>query len=378
MSQRYLTTLLATDLKEKMLFIGGPRQVGKTILATHFLNPPSTKNPHYFNWDVASHRKILLKEQLPGHAPLLVLDEIHKYRRWRQLVKGLYDVYHPDTQFIVTGSAQLDHYRKGGDALTGRYFYYRLHPFSLPELTTQPSIEDLKQLLTFGGFPEPCLKGSTTFWRRWQRQRLERIIYDDLRSLEHVRELSLIELLIELLPTKVGSPLSIATLKEDLQVAHETVERWLMILERLYISFRLLPFGASKIRAVKKEKKLYLWDWSAIEELGPRFENLVASQLLKYCHFTEDSTGERMELRFLRDTDQREIDFVVLKNKKPLFAVECKSGEKAISPHIRYFKERTSIPKFYQVHLGTARYGNATQQGEVLPFADFCLQENMP
>ena len=167
---------------------------------------------------------------------------------------------------------------------------------------------------------------------------------EDLRDLEHVREISLIEHLVELLPPKVGAPLSIKSLREDLSVDHKTAERWVQMLENLYVCFRIAPYGAPKVRAVKKEKKLYLWDWSMVEKPGPRFENLVASQLLKYCHWIEDTQGHAMDLRFLRDTDGREADFVVLKDGKPQFAVECKTGDRAESPALRYFAERTPIP----------------------------------
>jgi hypothetical protein len=170
--------------------------------------------------------------------------------------------------------------------------------------------------------------------------------------------------------------LSVKSLREDLEVAHDTVERWLTILENLYVCFRIAPFGAPRIRAVKKSPKLYLWDWSAAPEGGPRFENLVASQLLKYCHWIEDTEGFAMELRFLRDIDKREIDFVVLKDGQPLFAVECKTGERSPSPAIPYFAERTKIPRFYQVHVGERHYesGAAT----VMPFRAFCGELGMP
>jgi uncharacterized protein len=165
-------------------------------------------------------------------------------------------------------------------------------------------------------------------------------------------------------------------LSEDLEFNFRTIENWVSILEKVYFCYRILPYGSQKIRAVKKEKKVYLWDWSACEDSGSRFENFVAGHLLKYCHFIEDTQGDAMELRFLRDTDKREVDFVVLKNKKPIFAVECKSGERSLSPHIKYFKERTSIPKFYQVHLGTKDY--APESGvRVLPFIKFCQEASL-
>ena len=200
------------------------------------------------------------------------------------------------------------------------------------------------------------MRGEEKFWRRWQRERLQRVIYDDIRDLENVKEISLLELLAGELPNRVGAPLSVKNLKELLQVAHETVDRWINIFERMYYCFRIPPYGPRRIRAVKKEQKLYLWDWSIIPDSGPRFENFVASHLLKYCHFIEDTQGFEMDLRFLRDTDKREMDFVVLKDKKPLFAVECKTGEKNINPSMFYFMERTQIPKFYQVHTGTRDY----------------------
>ena len=254
------------------------------------------------------------------------------------------------------GSARLDHYRRGGDSLQGRYHYYRLHPLTLGELTSDSSPADLDALMQFGGFPEPFLAGNTRTWRRWQRERQSRVLYEDLRDLENVREVALVELLAEALPDRVGSPLSIRSLSEDLQVAHETAARWLAILENLFSCFRIPPFGAPRIRAVKKETKLYLWDWSQVPGKGPRFENLVACHLLKYCHLLEDTQGYRMELRFVRDTDRREIDFVVIRDNEPLFAVECKSGEGSPSRAIEYFRQRTPIENFYQVHLGKRDY----------------------
>ena len=186
----------------------------------------------------------------------------------------------------------------------------------------------------------------------------------------------MVELLVEALPERVGSPLSVQSLREDLQVAHETVERWLRILERLYVCFRIPPFGAPRIRAVKKEKKLYLWDWSAVPGRGARFENMVASHLLKLCHHVEDTQGHSMELRFIRDTDRREVDFVVIRDNRPLFAVECKSGEKSPSPAIGYFRQRTGIADFYQVHLGERDYLSSGTR--VLPFRTFCKELELP
>ena len=379
---RYLEAPIADDLQRKMVLLGGPRQIGKTTLSLHLLGARDKRHPGYLNWDDPRTRPGLMRGELPGGQRLVVLDEIHKFPRWRNLVKGLYDTRGESVALLITGSARLDHYRKGGDSMQGRFHHYRLHPFSLPELSTALSRGDLDQLFEYGGFPEPLLAGNSRTWRRWQRERMDRVVYDDIRDLENVREVALLELLTEALPDRVGSPLSVRSLSEDLQVAHATIERWLTILENLYVCFRIAPFGAGasaatpRIRAVKKANKLYLWDWSQVADHGARFENLVASHLLKYCHHLEDTQGYRMELRFLRDTDGREVDFVVLKERKPLFAVECKSGEKSPSRAIAYFRERTDIPAFYQVHRGERDYAsNATR---VLPFAALCRELGLP
>lgn len=379
MKPRYIREHVELDLAEKMVFVGGPRQVGKTTFALSLLGEHQDESsPAYLSWDVLADREEILAERIPGGQKRIVFDEIHKYARWRNLIKGLYDKNKSAVSFIVTGSARLDYYRKGGDSLQGRYHYHRLHPFSVMEHESDPDKLLVEHLLRFGGFPEPFLKGNTRFHRRWMREHSARVLHEDLRDLENVREVSMLELLLAHLPACVGSPLSVASLSRLLQVAHESVERWLSIFERLYVCYRIPPFGAKKIRAVRKEKKLYFWDWSRVEDPGPRFENMVAGHLLKYCHHLEDTEGYGMELRFIRDTDKREVDFVVLRDGHPEFAVECKSGERGASPACNYFRERTSIPLFYQVHLGKKDHGNATAGTRVMPFATFCQEVGLP
>ncbi len=375
--RRYLQNVVAGALNRKMVFVGGPRQVGKTTFALGFLGADADEtHPAYLNWDHPAARSALRRAELPPREPLLLFDEIHKYGRWRNLIKGVFDTERSRRRILVTGSARLDYYRKGGDSLAGRYRYFRLHPFSLRELSPTPSPADLNALLRFGGFPEPLFARNETDHRIWQRDRISRVVREDLRDLEQVRDISLIEQLVDLLPAKVGSPLSIKSLREDLQIDHKTAERWLQILENLYVCFRIPPYGSPRVRAVKKEQKLFLWDWSSVEDEGPRFENLVASQLLKYCHWVEDTEGYSMELRYLRDTDKREVDFVVLKNRRPLFAVECKTGDRTLSSAVRYFAERTPIPHFYQVHTRERSYSRG--KVTVLPFLRFCQALELP
>jgi len=379
MKRRYIREPVESDLAKRMVLVGGPRQVGKTTFALALLGDGVDESSlAYLNWDVLADREELLAARLPSGQPRVILDEVHKFAEWRSLLKGFFDKHRSSVSFVVTGSARLDYYRKGGDSLQGRYHYYRLHPFSLGELAEMPDAALTEQLLRFGGFPEPFIEADERFHRRWLREQSARIMQEDLRDLEHVRELSRLELLLSHLPACVGGPLSVNSLRRLLQVSHESVERWLAIFERLYVCYRIPPFGAPRIRAVRKESKLYFWDWSRVPAPGPRFENMVASHLLKYCHFIEDTEGYGMELRFVRDTDKREVDFVVLRDGTPEFAVECKSGERRPSPGCRYFRERTPISRFYQVHLGNADYGDAVSDTRVLPFWTFCRELGLP
>ncbi len=338
---RYLESCVKEDLAKKMVFVSGPRQSGKTTMAQKLLtdlNPDFLKE-RYMNWDTVEDRENVIRERFPAGGGLLVLDEIHKYTRWRQVIKGLYDKRKDELQILVTGSGKLDFYRHGGDSLQGRYHLYRLHPFSFKEINNQ-SNTSLIDLLNYGGFPEPLINASDRESRRWSKEYRSRVINEDLNSLEKVKDVALLEHLALRLPELVGSPLSINALRQDLQVSHQSVARWLEMFENLFMIFRIYPFGAPKIRAVKKEAKHYHLDWSVVEEESYRFENLVACHLQKWCHIRQDYEGLDTELRYFRDIDRREVDFVILENKKPIYFIECKLKNKNINPALRYLKRR--------------------------------------
>lgn len=351
MISRYNEAAIIRDLTRKMVFIAGSRQVGKTTLAKKLIKKAGLPvEPWYLNWDVSADREQIIKENFPAGNGLLALDEIHKYSRWRQVLKGLYDKRGETLQILVTGSAKLDHYRHGGDSLQGRYHFHRLHPLSLAELETD-SASDLKALLHYGGFPEPFLLSSERETKRWSREYRTRLIREDLNDLERVKDIALIEHLVLRLPDLVGSPLSINALREDLQVSHKTVARWLTILENLYMIFRIYPFGAPKIRAVKKEAKHYHLDWTVVKDTGLRFENLTACHLLKWCHFMEDTEGREVELRYFRDIDKREVDFVLMEDGQPSRFIECKKTYRGKNIALRYLKERFPKAKAMQITL---------------------------
>ncbi|MCG2726389.1 MAG: ATP-binding protein [Elusimicrobia bacterium] len=363
LKNRYLAQNILSDLREKMVFIGGPRQVGKTTLAKALIGK-HFKNSAYYNWDNKQERRKIMASDWQGNAELIILDEIHKYKKWKRFIKGEYDALKERYKFIITGSARLDIYRKSGDSLQGRYHYYRLHPFSIAELlniqnTFEPfteiaigqkaAVNVYKNLEKFGGFPEPFIAQNERALRRWQNEKIERLFREDIRDVEIVRDINSMKLLSDMLPSKIGSLLSVNSIREDLEVSHRAVSNWLNILESFYYQFRIYPFSAKVFRSLKKEPKLYLWDWSEIENEAARFENIIASHLLKFTHFLYDWQGYKAQLYFLRDTTKRETDFLVTVNNKPWFAIEVKTQDTAISPNITYFSKKLNIPYSYQV-----------------------------
>ena len=339
-----------------MVFISGPRQVGKTTLGKSLLGETGT----YLNWDFADHREKILQGQWPQQKGILVLDEIHKFPKWRNLLKGLYDVLGDRLTILVTGSAKLDAYRRSGDSLQGRYHHYRLHPISISELGW--SEDGLQALIKYGGFPEPFFSSSESKANRWRKEYRTRIVREEMVSLEQFNHLGSIELLAMRIPDLVGGVLSINSLREDLQVAHKTVDKWLRALDSLYYTFKLLPFGSPQIRAVKKEKKVYLWDWSLIRNEGARFENWIASEISHFIHLREDALGEDWELQFFRDTEKREVDFVLLKDFKPFAFIECKLSETNISPNLKYLKAKFKDINCFQINLN-GRNNYITKEG---------------
>ncbi|MEK7269549.1 MAG: AAA family ATPase [Planctomycetota bacterium] len=367
---RYLSPSVAEDLKAKMVFLAGPRQVGKTTLARERLL--ASGGGTYLTWDRREDRAAIRKAEWPAGEALVVLDEIHKWRDWKRWIKGEFDKHRGRLEFLVTGSARLDVYRKGGDSLQGRYHHYRLHPFTCAEIDRGAKAEPprpgeplrfrsdalqdtVDALVRFGGFPEPFLARSERALRRWQKERMDRFFREDVRDLEAIRDLSSMEILADLIEKRVALPLSANALREDLEASHRAVSHWIDILDRLYFLFRVRPFASKAIRSLKKMPKAYLWDLSLVSDPGARFENLVALHLLKLCHLLEDRDGFRAELFYLRDPDGREVDFLVACDRKPWFAVEAKLSDDAVSPALFHYRDRLKIPFGYQVVLDGRR-----------------------
>lgn len=355
---RSILPYIENDLDEKFVFLAGPRQVGKTTVSKTVLNKIGGK---YYNWDDVEDREKILNRTFLNDS-FVVFDELHKYLRWKNWLKGIYDKHHENLKILITGSARLDVYQRGDDSLFGRYFLHHLYPFSLSELMS-PQIKKLEQLMAkpsgellsrqkeafenlyqFGGFPEPLFKASPERYLRWSRQRRELILQEELRDLTKIHSLSLLEHLMLLLPARAASILSIQNLHQEIQVAYNTIVSWIDVLARLYFLFLVPPFTHKLSRSVKKEKKIYLWNWADVSNEGARFENMVALHLHKTVQVWNDLGFGDFSLHFIRDRDQKEIDFCLTNKNVPILLIEVKLTDVRPSEQLVYYSRKLNCP----------------------------------
>ena len=353
-----------------MVFMAGPRQAGKTTLAREISR--GYANKVHFNWDVITDRSKLMEDQYffegvdrsDQSRPLVVLDEIHKYRDWKNYLKGAYDKFHREYLFLVTGSGRLDVHRRGGDSLAGRYALFHLWPFTLTELVDRRvtvkqfradplgvvadedgAAEDAwRRLARFSGFPEPYVKAKPAGYRRWSRAYHGQLIREDIRDLTGIKAVGDMETLFSLLPERVGSPLSITGLKDDLKVAYNTVKSWLQILERFYLTFSITPWTHKVVRGIHKARKVYLFDYASIEDRAARFENMVALELFRAVSTLNDLGDGPFGLHFVRNKEKEEVDFLLTEKRRPLLLVEAKSTETRVDAKLGKFQEQLGVP----------------------------------
>jgi len=354
----------------QMVFLMGPRQVGKTTVSLE--SAEVWPKHYYFNWDNPAEKLLFIEgpnaiakqaglEELSEDKPILIFDEIHKYGKWKNFLKGFFDLYEKKTKIIVTGSARLNIYKKGGDSLMGRYFYYRIHPLTVAEITSPTLIPneirepspidpgDWAALLEHGGFPEPFIQRSKAFSKRLRAIRKDQLFKEDIRDGTRIQELGQLEILAELLRKQAAESMDYQSLSKKVGVSIDTIRRWLEVLKSFYYCFSIQPWSKNITRSLIKEPKLYLWDWSLVDEEGHRNENLVASHLLKATHFWSDRGLGEYGLYYLRTKDKIETDFLVTKDKKPWFLVEVKTKAKGLSPALYHFQKETAAPHAFQV-----------------------------
>ncbi len=353
----------------QMVFIAGPRQAGKTtltqILAKDF------NNSLYFNWDILDEKRKLIENpsfyeevhRKDSSMPLIIFDELHKYSNWKRYLKSVYDRDKGNYKFIVSGSGRLDMYQKGGDSLAGRYFIFYLWPFTLGELAenritfeqfmfnpieVRPAANETqpiwKRLGQFTGFPDPYLDGTGDFYRIWSNTYRKQLLREDVRDLTSVRSIEDIEILFSLLPSKVGSPLSMAGLSRDLRVSFDSVRNWIELFENFFMVFRIAPWTRKISRAITKEKKLYLFDYAGLDSPAARFENMVALELFRAVSNWNDLGLGRFSLNYLRNKDKEEVDFLISNNHNPFLLIETKLSDDDAAKSLIKFQKILNTP----------------------------------
>lgn len=349
--KRYLYNTIRADLDKKMVILTGPRQVGKTTLCKDLM--ADFNRPIYLNWDVTADRNILLRQSWSPRSDLLVFDEIHKMPDWKNFLKGVFDGRSQGQALLVTGSARLETFRQSGESLAGRYFQARLHPLSVRELVefADAKPEDaLDRLMERGGMPEPFLEDDPVQADRWRKQYFTDLVREDVLEFSRIQEVRVMRTLVELLRVRVGSPLSIASIARDLQVAPTTVARYIEILEALFIIFLVRPFHKNVARAILKEPKVYFYDTGYLPiDNGTRWENSCASMLLKHVQYQNDMLGKEISLHYLRTKDGAEVDFVICENGDPVQLVECKYADNCIASSLIKFAKMFHVAQTIQL-----------------------------
>jgi hypothetical protein len=361
--------LLAEHLTQyrQMAFVSGPRQVGKTTTCR-------THADAYINWDNIDDREQILAgpahlveqlglNRLSKTPPMVLFDELHKYPRWKQFLKGFFDTYADQVRITVTGSSRMDAYRRGGDSLMGRYFHYHMHPFSIAEILYQDlpgasrivrpprkiKSADFEALWLYGGYPEPFLKRDQRFSRRWQSLRLEQLVREDIRDLSQVQQIGQLEMLVRLLTSRSAHQLIYGNLAQDIRVSVDTARRWIDILRNFHLGFLIRPWHRNVSRSLRKEPKWFLRDWANIENAGDKAETFVGCHLLKAVDGWNDMGFGKFELCYLRDKEKREVDFLVARDGEPWFLAEVKHHEASISETLGYYQDQVKAPFAFQV-----------------------------
>lgn len=374
----YLRIWQELAMDKSMVFVAGPRQAGKTTLAK--LIARSFTNNLYFNWDIADHKTLFYQkrsffeeiERRDSSKPLIIFDEIHKYKDWKNYLKGVYDQFHEDFKFLVSGSGRLDMYQKGGDSLAGRYYLFHLWPFTIAELggrnltikefLKEPLLLNMEKgkelkniwrnLSSLSGFPEPYTSAKETTYRRWSNTYSHQLIREDIRDIVDIKSVSDIETLYLLLPSKVGSPLSVPSLSSDLKVSYNSVRNWLSVFERFFLIFTIPTWTEKITRAIQKERKVYLWDSPRINEPSARFENMVAIELWRAVTLWNDMGYGDFSLHFIRNKEKEEVDFLITNSREPLLLVETKLKDPEPSKSLRIFQNALNVPAVQLVSEG--------------------------
>lgn len=341
--ERYQKKFILRDLYKKMVFLAGPRQAGKTTLAKEIAR--EFESSLYLNYDHAEDRQMILKEAWLPKTELIIFDEIHKMTEWKNYLKVVYDTKPAHQKILVIGSSRLEIFNQVGDSLAGRYFLNRLMPLSPAECHKLHLSYPLDRFIERGGFPEPFLAEDIIDANRWRLQYVDSLLREDVLNFEEIHNLKAIRLVFELLREKIGSPISYTSIAEDVSISPNTVKKYIQILEALYIIFRITPFSHNIARSLLKEPKIYFFDTGLIRgDEGIKFENLVATCLMKHIFAKIDYLAENYTLHYLQTKERKEVDFALVKDQKVEKIIEVKLTNHTISSSLQYFHEKYQIP----------------------------------
>lgn len=379
MIERYIESVCFNeDVGRQMRFIAGPRQAGKTTLTRSFLKKTGCESL-YFNWDLRSTKDRYRSDPYFYNAAALVLksvkrkwicfDEIHKFPKWKDILKDAFDSFEDKYRFIITGSARLDLFKKSGDSLSGCFFLYRLLPVSLFELAGNALIlplhsakefieesikntsyqSDMEQLLKFSGFPEPLTRGDEVFSSNWHEEYIDTLIREDIRDLTKIHEVENVATLLKFLPDKVGAPLSVNSLREDMNVSYNAVKNYVRALQLTYVIFNVPPYSKRLSRTISKGNKTYFLDWSVVKDPAKRFENYIACEMKQRTELWTIASKYKFELFFVRSRDNEETDFLVTRDGRPFFLMEAKLNSDVIDAHHSTLAKRIGDIPFVQL-----------------------------
>lgn len=389
--------------EKAMIFLAGPRQAGKTTFARQLA--AAFSNSVYFNWDLVANKRLLIEKpaffedmnRKDNTRPLVILDEIHKYKKWKNYLKGVYDEFSDRYKLLILGSGRLNVFQKGGDSLAGRYFLFTLWPFTIAELANRRrafqdfiknplDVQSINQeadrlwsrLARLSGFPEPYLSNKETFYRRWSAGYGQQLIREDIRNMTGIKDVDSMEILFSLIPSRVGSPFSMASLARDIQVSFNSVRDWLGIMESFFLIFRIPAWGKEISRAIIKEKKVYLYDYAHISDESKKFENMVALELWRAVSNWNDLGLGNFGLSYVRNKEKEEVDFLISKEGRPMLLVEAKLSDTQVSGNLLKFQSALRVPAVQVVNKQGVHKASMHQKQNVLVITASQWLANLP
>ena len=327
---RLLEKRLKKDsFKGKALVLVGPRQVGKTTLIKEILKTYKNKKIKFLNCDnprdleSLENKDLEYLENIVGHSKILFIDEAHKVPNIGQTLKILVDHYGKKIQIFVTASSSFNLLYKTQEPLTGRKFVYNLYPLSMEEIYPEKDFlkiqKELEQLLIFGSYPEVVKKRSFEDKIQLLRELSTSYLYKDILEFQQVKNPGIINKLLKALALQIGQEVSYTELAGLLEIDKNTVERYVDLLEKCFVIFRLSPYTQNKRKELSRLRKIYFYDlgvrnaiinnfnfFDLRDDIGKLFENFMIVERLKYREYHQVYSDQY----FWRTYDGSEVDLV--------------------------------------------------------------------